>query len=323
MQPSLATRFRSDEASPFADDVAFLTTQIVNLAFVGCPGAGDREWVLVDTGMPGSAGRIVRAAAKRFGPRSRPAAIVLTHGHFDHVGAVCELAALWSAPVYAHELELPYLTGKSAYPPADPTVGGGAMARLSPLFPRQPIDLGSAVRPLPGDGSGPALPGWRWLHTPGHAPGHVSFYRDADGTLLAGDAFVTVQQESALAVLTQRVGIHGPPRYYTIDWDLARGSVRRLADLRPERALTGHGQPVAGDALRDGLEALAVDFDRVARPPRGRYATEPARTDLGGVTSIPPAPADPAPKVAAGLIAAALAGGTYLAVRRRGHRADE
>ncbi|RYE43220.1 MAG: MBL fold metallo-hydrolase, partial [Hyphomicrobiales bacterium] len=37
----------------------------------------------------------------------------------------------------------------------------------------------------------PGLPEWRWIATPGHSPGHVSFYRDRDGTLIAGDAFVT------------------------------------------------------------------------------------------------------------------------------------
>ena len=42
------------------------------------------------------------------------------------------------------------------------------------------------------------MPGWRWVHTPGHTAGHVSLFRDADRTLIAGDAFVTTKQESAL-----------------------------------------------------------------------------------------------------------------------------
>src|SRR4051794_11306520 len=192
-------------------DLACLQLPIVNVYLHGEPHAGDRSWVLIDAGLRFSAGRIRRAAAELFGRASRPAAIVLTHGHFDHVGALPELADLWDVPVYAHELELPYLTGGSSYPPPDPAVGGGAMSLLSRLYPRGPIDLGRRVRLLPGDGSVPGMPGWRWIHTPGHTAGHVALFRDADRTLVAGDAFVTVRQESALAVLTQRPEVRRPP----------------------------------------------------------------------------------------------------------------
>lgn len=167
-------------------DVARLAQPIVNVYLVGMPGAGDRGWVLVDAGLPFTAGQITDAAARRFGGQARPAAIVMTHGHFDHVGALEELAERWDVPVYAHELELPYLTGRSPYPPPDPRVGGGAMSWLSFLFPRGPVDIGERARPLPDDGTVPGMPGWRWLHTPGHAPGHVSLYRQDDGLLIAG-----------------------------------------------------------------------------------------------------------------------------------------
>src|SRR3954471_12622865 len=64
-----------------APEVSYMLDYIVNVCFVGAAGAGDREWTLVDTGLPGSADRIRRAAARLFGASSRPAAIVLTHGH--------------------------------------------------------------------------------------------------------------------------------------------------------------------------------------------------------------------------------------------------
>ena len=115
--------------APDVADVAYLAQPIVNVYAVGTPGAGDRSWVLVDAGLPGTAEQIARAAEEYFGPGARPAAIVLTHGHFDHRGGLRELAERWDVPVYAHELELPYLTGRSDYPPPDPTVGGGGMAR--------------------------------------------------------------------------------------------------------------------------------------------------------------------------------------------------
>jgi glyoxylase-like metal-dependent hydrolase (beta-lactamase superfamily II) len=245
---------------------------------------------------------------------------VLTHGHFDHVGAVRELSRRWDVPVYAHELELPYLTGRSAYPPPDPSVGGGAMATLSRFYPRKPINLGDRVQELPADGGVAGLTGWRWIHTPGHSPGHVSLFRDSDRVLVAGDAFVTVKQESMLAVLSQRPEIHGPPMYYTPDWEEARGSVERLAALDPDVAATGHGVPMRGERLARELRALADDFGRLAVPSRGRYVREPAVTDRNGVVSVPPPVADPVGRAVAGVAIAAVAGAAFAAFRRGGRR---
>ena len=301
---------------PVADSLVSLRTGIVNVLFSGPPGAGDRGWVLVDTGLPGSADAIREVAARRFGAGARPSGIVLTHGHFDHVGTVEALAEAWDAPVYAHELELPYLTGRSAYPPPDPTVGGGALAALSFLYPKRPVDLGDRVRALPEGGAVPRMPGWRWLHTPGHAPGHVSLWREADRTLVAGDAFVTTKQESLVAVALQRPTVEGPPSYFTPDWPAARRSVERLAALQPEAAGTGHGVPMRGADLRRGLARLLADFDRRAVPAHGRYVGAPAVTDAGGVVSVPPP--DPREKVAVGIVAASAGS---LALRALGRRA--
>jgi glyoxylase-like metal-dependent hydrolase (beta-lactamase superfamily II) len=277
---------RGDPETDVTYDVECLRTGIVNVFLVGPPGAGDREWVLVDAGIKGFTDRIMAAAEERFGD-SRPACIVLTHGHFDHVGCLKELSVAWGVPIYAHTLELPYLTGRSSYPPPDPTVGGGFMAFSSPLYPRGPFDYGERVRPLPADGSVPGMPGWQWIHTSGHCPGHVSFWRESDRVLIAGDAFVTTKQESLLAVLEQRPGIHGPPMYYTQDWDAARDTVRRLAALEPELAITGHGRPMSGGLLRQALEKLARDFDTIAVPEHGRYVENPARA---GTDAAYPAP---------------------------------
>ena len=284
------------ELEQLAHDVVRLRIAFVNVYLAGTPRpAGDEHsatpWALVDAGLSIGTARILDAAADRFGADARPAAIVLTHGHFDHVGALEPLLGVWDVPVYAHSLELPFLTGQADYPPPDPTVGGGAMARLSPLFPRKGVNLGSRAKPLPSNGEVPGMPGWRWVHTPGHAPGHVSLFRATDRVLLAGDAVTTTKQESIYAVVTQRQELNGPPAYFTIDWDAARRSAATLASLKPALVASGHGRPMQGDTVADRLVELARDFDRRARPRRGRYVREPALTDEYGVVSVPSRPA--------------------------------
>lgn len=316
--PDLLTHRDAAGNSPryVAPEVSCLLDYIVNVCFVGPAGAGDRAWVLVDAGLPASAERIAHAATRLFGADSRPAAIVLTHGHFDHVGAVQALVRRWDVPVYAHELELPYLTGRSSYPPPDPFVGGGAMSAMSFLYPKGPIDLGSSVHALPADGSVPGMPGWRWIPTPGHSPGHVSFVRDADRTLIAGDAFTTTKQESAIAVFGQRQELHGPPTYFTPDWDEARTSLRHLADYAPTAAITGHGPPMRSAMLQSELRRLASHFDEWARPSHGRYHDRPAIADATGVVQVPPPVVSGRTILLTGLAVGAAVGLAVLAKRR-------
>jgi glyoxylase-like metal-dependent hydrolase (beta-lactamase superfamily II) len=222
-------------------------------------------WVLIDAGLPMSDGRIRRWAESHFGDR-KPSAILLTHGHFDHVGAFPEILEAWNVPVFAHQLELPYLRGQKKYPAPQASAGGGLMSLLAPFYPRGPIDLGDHVQPLSLNGTLPVLEDWKWIHTPGHTEGHISFFRDSDRTLLVGDAFCTTKQESLSAIATQRPELHGPPAYYTSDWDAAKASVEILANLKPQCVAPGHGSPMRGAEVAPALDDLATNFDTVARP---------------------------------------------------------
>ncbi len=247
----------------------------------------ENDWVLVDAGLRWSAPKIRKMANFLFGEGSKPTAIVLTHGHFDHVGSLSKLAEEWDVPVYAHYMEIPYLTGKSSYPPPDPTVGGGLMTYMAWVYPSSPIDIWSRINVLPAEGMIPGLKEWKWIHTPGHSPGHVSFYRELDRVLIAGDAFVTTNQESAFSVMMQKKKMHGPPKYFTYDWIAAENSVMELADLHPKVAASGHGKPMRGDELRDALLTLSQHFSEIAVPSNGRYAHDPAVTDANGVVYLP------------------------------------
>lgn len=226
------------------------------------------SWTLIDAAIPFSASRIKSWAEKTYG--RAPNAIVLTHGHFDHVSAAKDLADEWDVPVYAHTLEFPYLTGEQEYPAPDWKAGGGVMPLLSPTLPRGPVDLGDRLRALPGEGETLSLvemPGWTLIHTPGHTPGHVSFFRESDRTLLVGDAFCTTPQESFFAAnVTRPAELHGPPSYFTSDWGAAKVSVRKLAGLQPATVAPGHGKPLAGADVPAALQKLAADFERIAVP---------------------------------------------------------
>ncbi|WP_261128940.1 MBL fold metallo-hydrolase [Bacillus sp. Marseille-Q3570] len=244
-------------------DVYCYTNQIVNLCFV----MNDRDdWVLVDAGMPKSKTKILEAVRKQFGEDRPPKAIILTHGHFDHVGSVEELAEYWGIPIYAHPLEFPYLTGEEDYPKGDPKVDGGMVSEMSPLFPNHSINIEEHLKQLPNDGSVPFLTDWKWIHTPGHTPGHISLFRESDRALIVGDAFVTVDQESLYNVYTQKQEINGPPAYFTMDWEKAKDSVKNLEELKPSIAITGHGIPMSGNKLENELRYLINHFDKIALP---------------------------------------------------------
>ena len=296
-----------------APDLARLPTSISNVYF-----AGTRDtWVLMDAGVIGYADRIVQAAAARFGADSKPSAIVLTHGHYDHAGCALELARKWKIPVYAHALEFPYLTGRSEYPKKDPTVGG-AMGLLSRFFPSRTVNIAEVLRELPAN-EVPWLPGWVPLHTPGHAPGHVCFWRESDRTLVAGDVAATVDLDSWRGLVSQAPRISRPPSPFTYDWDEARVSVQKIARLRPLTLACGHGEPMSGSEVAAQLEDFATKF---SPPAHGRYVEIPARTDREGTVYEPPAPPDKLPKVAAGVVAGVflLAGAVY---RKRGRKAKQ
>ena len=131
------TRASTSELMDVAPGLHGLRDVFVNLYYAAAttPGVGETSpahgapWVLIDAGLPGSASKIKKHAEELFGENNPPQAIVLTHGHFDHVGGLHGLLEAYPGVMaYAHPLELPYLTGLSAYPPPYPTVVGVLMA---------------------------------------------------------------------------------------------------------------------------------------------------------------------------------------------------
>jgi glyoxylase-like metal-dependent hydrolase (beta-lactamase superfamily II) len=235
-----------------APGVAVFPTLIANAYFVG----DAASWVLVDACTPGNERGLRSAAEQRFGANARPRAIILTHGHFDHAGSAAPLADLWDVPIYAHARELDFLTGRAHYPPMDYS-SPGFFTQLSRVFPTRTVDLGARVRPFES-APVPGLETWQLFETPGHTPGHVSFFRSADGVLLAGDAVTTMNLDSFFGTILKRKEVCRPPAPATHDWPAARTSVQLLARLNPQVIAAGHGAPMHDAA--EALRRLAADF---------------------------------------------------------------
>ncbi|MBE8722509.1 MBL fold metallo-hydrolase [Sphingobacterium sp. Ka21] len=263
------TSFHSNTGKEVRDDLYYYTNQIVNIIMIGDPTTSN--WVLVDTGMPKCGDEILSLAYDRFGVGHEPSAIILTHGHFDHVGNVVHLLEHWDVPVFAHTLELSYLTGSKDYPEPDSSVEGGLLAKISSMYPHESIDIGEKLLPLPPDGTIPFLHEWKWIPTPGHSPGQIALFRERDRSLISGDAFITVRQDSFYKVLIQETEVNGPPRYLTTDWKRAYDSIVRLRELDPQLVIPGHGQMLEGIKLTTGLDNLINNFDELAKPDHGRF----------------------------------------------------
>lgn len=264
----------SDMAASFqqvTEDIVLLRFKIVNAMMIGSIENENTDWVLIDTALRSSADEIIECAEKFFGKDNVPKCIILTHGHFDHVGSVEELSNHWKVPIYAHELELPYLTGKSDYPKADPSVDAGIVAKMSEFFPNKSINLEGKIKALPKDNMVPNLPEWKYINTPGHTPGHISLFRERDRVLIVGDVFTTVKQESLFSVLTQNKDVNGPPAYFTTDWEASKASVKKLSELKPMLIIPSHGDPMNRDEIEPYLKELVEEFDKKAIPEEGRF----------------------------------------------------
>lgn len=262
------TSIDSGKLREAAPDVAYYTNQIVNVIMIGNPGA---DWVLVDAGMPKSAKEIIKIAEMRFGENNPPKAIILTHGHFDHVGSIVDLVEKWGATVFAHPLESTFLTGNESYPEPDTSVEGGVLAKISSVYPHDPINIAEVLQQLPDDGQVPFLEDWKWVHVPGHSPGQIALFREIDGVLISADALITVKQDSLYKVLIQKEEICGPPVYLTTNWSQARESVEKLAALNPQILVPGHGTAMAGIDLKEGIAHLLANWEELAVPDHGRW----------------------------------------------------
>ena len=180
--------------------------------------------LLVDTGMPGNARRILSFID---GIGRKPSAlrdIVVTHCDIDHVGSVAELKRLTGARVAIHELDAPVLSGEQR-----PQKGGLVMVALYRLLRFRPVAPDLRLR------DGDTIGGLHVMHVPGHTAGSIALVRD-DGVVFSGDALLSDKDGNVLP----------PDPRLAFDRARALASAAMITARHATLLLTGHGAPVSG-----------------------------------------------------------------------------
>jgi glyoxylase-like metal-dependent hydrolase (beta-lactamase superfamily II) len=231
------------EVEPLTDWLWCLRTPIVQ-AYAVRERAG---FNLVDTTTAGQETAILAALARIDGQpvdRVRVHEVLLTHGHDDHTGSAAALAARTGALLVAAREEASVIAAeRAAAPPRLADWEVPLFEQVTPNVPAAPPVVPDRLVD-PGDRLG-------WEHdpeivaAPGHTPGHVAAWFEADRVLIAGDALASYEGRPMVGV-------------FNADPRLAAESAQRLATLKPDLACFGHGEPLRGDAASRLAELLAV-----------------------------------------------------------------
>jgi hydroxyacylglutathione hydrolase len=196
---------------------------------------------LFDAGIKAMANAVASAGAARGGINR----VVLGHSHGDHRGAAPALRV----PTFCHPAERLDAEGDGGDHYFDPSKLGiparWALPRMLDWWDGGPVEIAGTLD------EGEEVSGFRVVHLPGHAPGQIGLFREADRLALTTDCFYMLDPET---------GRKGPPRLphraFNLDSEQARVSIRKLAELEPAAAWTGHADPLTGD-VRSQLERVA------------------------------------------------------------------
>jgi glyoxylase-like metal-dependent hydrolase (beta-lactamase superfamily II) len=182
---------------------------------------------LVDTGLPGSATDILKAAGDAGGEIRR---IALTHAHQDHIGSLEALhKELPDAEILISERDARFMRGDKSIDPDEPQAKPRGGYPKVDLEPTRLLSSGDRVGSL------------EVVLTPGHTPGHVAFLDTRDRAIVAGDAFQTL---GGIAVSGKLKPLFPLPAMGTWHKPTALESARALRGLEPSRLAVGHGKVI-------------------------------------------------------------------------------
>jgi glyoxylase-like metal-dependent hydrolase (beta-lactamase superfamily II) len=188
---------------------------------------------LIDTGMPGSAKKILEYINGIDRSPDDLKRIILTHSDIDHIGGLAAMKAASGARTYANSTEAAGIAkGKSTRPPQGQSLRAMLMKVLMPMVKAKPVK----VDELLSDGQVlPILGGLRVVNTFGHTPGHISLYSPSTKILFGGDSMRAMEDHLVVS----------PP---SITWDTPKmlESVKTQAALGAEIVCVGHGPVIKG-----------------------------------------------------------------------------
>jgi hydroxyacylglutathione hydrolase len=196
---------------------------------------------LIDTGMPGNAGRIIDFLRSLGREQMDGFTIILTHPDIDHSGSVAELKEkLGNVKVVIHEADAPRLTGEKPLREGRGFVGLLFKA-MSPFMKFKPVTPDVLLK------DGEQVDGLSVIHTPGHTLGSISLYSEGSKAMFVGDALRTDKD--------------GMPRLLsaamTVNIEQAKNSIRKIASYEFELLLPGHGPPILTDASKKVKDLVA------------------------------------------------------------------
>jgi glyoxylase-like metal-dependent hydrolase (beta-lactamase superfamily II) len=186
------------------------------------------EDVLIDAGIRSSGSKILKEI-NGFEVNKH----AITHAHADHQGASREIC---------EQLKIPFLCGEKDKIRAESGFVTQEYSNQNSLITKfqQRFWAGMGYKVSQTLNKGDKIAGFTVIETPGHATGHISFFREFDGILIVGDVMTNMN------LLTTFVGLHEPPAIFTTNQELNRKSILKLADLDPKILCFGHG-PVLFD----------------------------------------------------------------------------
>lgn len=183
------------------------------------------EDVLVDAGRTWDKRRIFAELEGR-----EISMVALTHVHPDHQGAAKAVCEARGVPLACHVDDVDAMEGRR--PVQEASASNPVNRLIASIWQGPPYKVERVLQ------EGDEVAGFRCVHTPGHALGHLVFFRESDRVAICGDVIRNMSYATGLP------GIKEPPAIFTYDMAENRRSIRKLAELNPSLILPGHGPAV-------------------------------------------------------------------------------